>query len=104
MHDDNTMGVLKSLHRAGVVFFVSGLAAVGWAADLSGTDDFLAGYGRKDYKTAWKLVRPLAEEGNSYAQFTIGKMYANGEGTSRDYKKAAMWYRKAADQGMALAQ
>ncbi len=31
-------------------------------------------------------------------------MYTNGEGVDQDYAEAAMWYRKAADQGYARAQ
>src|SRR5215469_3831068 len=104
MLDDNTMGTLKSLHRAFAVILIGGLTATGWASRMSGTDDFLAAYTRKDYKTAWKLVQPMAEQGNSFAQFTVGKMYDNGEGISKDDRKAVEWYRKAADQGEALAQ
>jgi len=31
-------------------------------------------------------------------------MYAIGQGVPRDYAQAAAWYRKAAEQGKALAQ
>jgi len=31
-------------------------------------------------------------------------MYANGQGVQQDYRQAAAWYRKAADQGNASAQ
>ncbi|MFZ2168420.1 MAG: hypothetical protein WAW61_02170 [Methylococcaceae bacterium] len=31
-------------------------------------------------------------------------MYANGEGIVQDDKQAACWFRKAADQGEAVAQ
>ncbi len=30
--------------------------------------------------------------------------YANGQGVSQDYAQALIWYRKAAEQGYALAQ
>ena len=97
MHDDNTMSVIKNPSRWAVVA-LGVLTAAAWA------DDFLTAYSRKDFKAALKQVRPLAEEGNAYAQFTIGKMYANGEGISRDFKKAAQWFHKASEQGIALAQ
>jgi TPR repeat protein len=38
------------------------------------------------------------------AQHNLGVMYHNGEGVQQDFKQAAAWYRKAADQGMAEAQ
>jgi len=31
--------------------------------------------GRKDYKTAYKLFLPLAEQGNAFAQALLGAMY-----------------------------
>ena len=31
-------------------------------------------------------------------------MYANGEGVIKDYEKAVEWFKKAAQQGYALAQ
>jgi TPR repeat protein len=56
-------------------------------------------YERCDYKTAFRLLRPLAEQGNAAAQNTLGVLYANGYGVQQDYFKAAAWYRKAAEQG-----
>jgi TPR repeat protein len=38
------------------------------------------------------------------AQHNLGNMYRNGEGVQQDFKQAAAWYRKAADQGFANAQ
>ena len=47
-------------------------------------DDALSAYTKGDYKTALKLLGPMAEDGNTFAEFTIGKMYLNGEGVSKD--------------------
>ena len=46
-------------------------------------DDFQDGvdaYKRQDYKTAYKLFLPLAEQGNASAQFNLGVMYGKGQG------------------------
>ena len=46
-------------------------------------DDFQDGLDaaqRQDYKTAYKLFLPLAEQGNASAQFNLGVMYDNGQG------------------------
>ena len=61
-------------------------------------------YHRGDDVTALRLFRPLADDGNSAAQFGIGNMYDRGRGVSQDYAEARKWYRKAAAQGNALAQ
>ena len=59
---------------------------------------------RKDYATALKLLRPLAEQGNASAQSNLGWMYESGHGVTKDDKEAIRWYRLAADQGDADAQ
>src|SRR2546421_727041 len=74
------------------------------ASDLPGGGDALGAYTRGDYKTAMKLLKPMAEQGNSFAQFTIGKMYLNGEGIPKDPVKAAANFKLAATQGLAVAQ
>ena len=38
------------------------------------------------------------------AQFNLGLAYVNGRGVPKDYRQAAAWYRKAADQEYADAQ
>ena len=38
------------------------------------------------------------------AQFNLGLKFANAKGAARDYAQAALWYRKAAEQGHTLAQ
>jgi len=80
-------------------FFVSTNAAVsgpfedGYAANRSG-----------DYAAALKIWRPLAEEGNVFAQNALGMMYNNGKGVPQDRTEAMRWYRLAAYQGDANSQ
>jgi TPR repeat protein len=50
------------------------------------------------YATALRLFRPLAEQGDDYAQFNVGQLYVSGKGAPQDYATAASWYRKAADR------
>jgi TPR repeat protein len=38
------------------------------------------------------------------AQNNVGYLYHNGLGVTADYTEAMAWYRKAADQGYAVAQ
>jgi TPR repeat protein len=62
-------------------------------------DDGLAAANRGDYDTALHEWRPLAEEGDSAAQYNLGVMYDTGQGVPQDYTEAVKWYRKAALQG-----
>jgi len=59
---------------------------------------------RGDYATAERLFRPLADQGDAFAQSTLGVMYATGRGVTQNYGAAVNWYRKAADQGHAQGQ
>ena len=67
-------------------------------------EDAVAAYNTGDYTTALRLIRPLAEQGDSGAQLKIGYMYAHGEGVPRDYVEGVRWYRRAAEQGHGSAQ
>ena len=69
----------------------------------TGNDWFVA-YQRGDYATAFRLLSPLAEQGNAKDQNSLGVMYRKGQGVTQDYATAASWFRKAADQGHANAQ
>ena len=66
--------------------------------------DGWSAYERKDYKTAHKLLLPLAEQGDADAQFNLGLMYQKGHGVPQDHKEAVKWYRLAAEQGLNFAQ
>jgi TPR repeat protein len=82
------------------LFLFSGSSVV-FADDLK--DGIDAG-NKGDFKTAYKLLYPLAEQGNAEAQFFLGSMYDLGQGVPQDYKEAVRWYRLSAEQGHANAQ
>jgi uncharacterized protein len=65
-----------------------------------GVDAYRSG----DYATAIIEWRPLAETGNSGAQFLLGAAYYFGHGVIQDDKQAANWYRLAAEQKHSSAQ
>jgi TPR repeat protein len=67
-------------------------------------EDGIKAANRKDYGTAVRLLRPLAEQGNSQAQGLLAFMYEFGKGVPQDYTEAAKWYRKGAEQGDRQAQ
>ena len=64
----------------------------------------LKAYNNSDFATALRIFRPLAERGQVVAEYTVGLMYANGQGVPQDYAEAMKWHRKAADQGERKAQ
>ncbi|WP_159051670.1 tetratricopeptide repeat protein [Thauera aromatica] len=57
-----------------------------------------------DYPKALAELRPLAERGNSKAQFLLGKMYTFGWGVAQDKEEGLRWYREAASRGLPEAR
>ena len=47
--------------------------------------------------TEW---RPLAEKGDAAAQWSLGTMYAEGQGVPQDYVLAHMWMNLAVAKGV----
>jgi len=64
----------------------------------------LDAYNSMDYETALAVWQPLAESGDSGAQYGLGMMYGNGFGVAMEDALALKWYGLAADQGHAGAQ
>ena len=67
-------------------------------------EDATAAYKRGDYGEAYRLIKLLAQQGVPEAQYTLGLMYATGQGGVQDYAEAVKWYRRAAERGYADAQ
>ena len=58
-----------------------------------------------DNDKALKTFVPLAETSDhAYAQYFLGRMYAEGRGVEVDREAAAKWFRKAAEKGVQDAQ
>lgn len=49
-------------------------------------------------------LRTAAEEGDAWAQYTLGACLASGEFGGKDLAEAAKWYRNSAEQGRREAQ
>lgn len=50
-------------------------------------------------KQAAQLLTPLANAGNSTAQFRLGMLYYMGQGVPEDENQAVFYWKKAANQG-----
>ena len=67
-------------------------------------EDAVFAYERGDYAKAYRLFKPLAEQGVPAAQYNLGVMYSKGQGVPQDYFEAAKWYSIAAELGVPRAQ
>jgi TPR repeat protein len=77
------------------------LAVTASAADFSAG---LSAYQKKDYTTAVKEWRPLAEKGDAPSQFNLGLLYIDGLGVPQDYGTAVSWFERSAQQDYVKAQ
>ena len=64
----------------------------------------LKAYFFRDYVTAARLWRPLAEAGHARSQAQLGWLLQNGLGVAKDLAAARRWYAAAAEQGDTVAQ
>ena len=58
----------------------------------------------KDYATALKVIKPLAEQGYPEPQYNLGWIYRKGHGVIQNFTRAHMWYNIAASLGHKLAK
>jgi uncharacterized protein len=95
--------VMAATFRA---LFISYILLSSFAARVAASplDDATAAMDRRDYATALRLLRPLADQGDADAQARLAAMFIAGQGVPQDYAEAAKWFRKATDQGSDMAQ
>ncbi|NNF84461.1 MAG: SEL1-like repeat protein [Deltaproteobacteria bacterium] len=79
-----------------IPLFSTSLAVTAYSGQL---EDANAAYIRGDYATAFRLTKPLAEQGIAKAQNRLGYLYYQGlGGVPQDYVLAHMWYNLAASR------
>ncbi len=78
-----------------------GSAGASWSADLQ---KGLDAYQSRDYATALRECKPLADQENATPQSMLGKMNEYGRGLPQDNEIAIKWYTLSAEQGNAEAQ
>ena len=92
---------MRTIQKTSVILSLLLLSSgYAWAGFFEGFEYFEAG----KYEQALDEFRPLAEEGNAFAQLYLGIMYDKGYGVPRDSGKAVKWWRMSAEQGGAVAQ
>ena len=99
-------GIAASAWTALVILFVTAASTLG--SGRPAFADFAQGleaYDAGDLGAAYAEWLPLAEAGNLQAQVGLaGILETGGQGLTRDLVAAALWYRRAAERGEAVAQ
>jgi cell division septation protein DedD len=94
--------IVKAVKGLAAAVALAGAAAPALAQQgvKSGIDAWQHG----DYAAAVAIWRPLAEKGDSDAEFDLGQAYRLGRGVSVDLAQAQLWLEKAANAGHLDAQ
>jgi hypothetical protein len=89
-----------TLHLFATILMALSLVVPAFAGPSEDAD---AAMRRRDYPTALRLIRPLAEQGDATAQYNLGVFYDNGLGVPQDKVNAYVWFNLSAAQGKAGA-
>jgi TPR repeat protein len=74
------------------------------SACVAGLDEGLDALRKGDYGTAARELKPLADKGDSEAQYRLGLMYEFGKGFPQDKALAVGWLKRSATTGNPSAQ
>ena len=86
------------------IYCVILLMLLGIQTALADRNDGAYAYLQGDYETAYNTMISLAKTSeDKIAQYYLGIMYMKGQGVEQDYEKAGEWFRKASEQGLAVA-
>jgi len=98
----NNKGKDSWMNKLAVLFFLFSLCSTTvFAADY---EEGKQAYLKKDYALALEILKPLAEQGDSQAQITMGLIYDYGHGVEKNPAESIKWYLMAAEQGVPLVQ
>lgn len=102
-HYRNISALLKSICLSGILLnapstFATQIMTAEQAAEISRL------YKNSDYGSLRNLLTPLAEAGDTEAQYNLGVFLRDGLGGDKDIAQAKQWFAKAAAQNNPLAQ
>src|ERR1700737_5151589 len=79
--------------------FMAAILVLGLTANIPAAnaswEEATKAFAKKQYASAAKLFRPLAEKGNALAQYQIALMHRMGLGVTKAQKEAKKWSRFA---------
>jgi TPR repeat protein len=97
------MAIVNNVNKMLLVLFLA-VMPEHFVVSAQAIQDGVLALKQKDYQTALRIFRPVAEHGDAEAQYNLARMYDEGLGVPKDDVEAVNWYRKAADQGLVQAQ
>jgi hypothetical protein len=99
---DHSMGKVMNRFTLSFIALLVSVLVLGTSVDFSFAGSFEDGqrkWTEGDYAGAMLLLRPLADQGDTSAEYLVGLMYANAQGFPEDGAEGARWFEKAAKGG-----
>ena len=93
-----------STHISRLLVAVAVVALLSVNAIAGALEDGMTAYAQANYAEAFRLLEPLAGQGEAVAQEVLGVMYAEGQGVKKNEAEAVRLFRRAAEQGNDLGQ
>ncbi|CAK0770180.1 conserved hypothetical protein [Gammaproteobacteria bacterium] len=93
-----------SKYLQNIIFFIIVFFIVPVSLATTSFEYGMNAFQQENYVTAFRLWSPLADQGDSLAQYNLGVMYYEGYGIPQNYSKAIEWFFKAAKQNNDEAQ
>lgn len=66
-------------------------------------DEALTANQRGEHERSMKILKALAQQGDSVAKYDLGLLYKNGAGDAENPQLAEYWFRQAANDGLVTA-
>ena len=88
---------MKKLFKFLLAFIFLGLIGISQIVFADEVKEGLLSYQAGEYDTAYRLLSPLAIEGNPAVQAILGIMFEQGQGVPKSYKEAVKWYQLSAE-------
>lgn len=87
-----------------VFTLIIGALSASWALADGPFDEGTKAYRNHEYVRAFRVLEPLAVQGNIEAAYLVGSMHELGQGTVQSYTQAEVFLKKAAEGGNSDAQ
>src|SRR5260221_13030894 len=87
--------MIKKAQWSAIAFSLYVFAQPATAGQL---EDAISAFNHGNSKSAIKLLKPLAEQGNPGAQYYLGLAYEKGFGVTQDHALAMTWIEKSANE------
>lgn len=91
---------MTAVHRIVLLILFAAIVTLPSLSTAATYGSAMDAWERGDFRTAFREFTELSRNNDPYAQYMLGKIYANGEGTRQDYVMAYVWLHLSESSGI----